>query len=122
MESWLQSSDFSTQTLKADVNSVLEVLESHDWLGENLAMEQLEKGGSDSCPAGIGIVQGDGQILHICPNRSSALVHHHVSARALGFLWRRPVTHTTQAVPLSDLPRLIRIFFNGGGIKLGTAA
>ena len=122
METWLQSSDLSTQNLKADVHSVLDALESHDWLAENLAMEQLEKSGSDSCPAGIGIVRGDGQILHICPSRSTALVHHHVSTRFLGFLWRRPVTRTAQAVPLSDLPRLIRIFISGGSIKLGTAA
>ena len=122
MESWLQSSNFSTQSLKADVNSVLEALESHDWLGENLAMQQLERSGSNFCPAGIGIVRGDGQILHICPDRKSALVHHHVSARVLDFLWRRPVTRTAHAVPLSDLPRLIRIFFSGGSIKLGTAA
>src|SRR3546814_16898038 len=50
MESWLQSSDFSSKTVKADVSSVLEVLESHDWLAENLAREQLERSGSDCCP------------------------------------------------------------------------
>src|SRR3546814_1294371 len=55
MESWLQSSDFSSKTVKADVSSVLEVLESHDWLAENLAREQLERSGSDCCQAGVGI-------------------------------------------------------------------
>ncbi|NLT69247.1 MAG: hypothetical protein GXX91_00970 [Verrucomicrobiaceae bacterium] len=77
-------------------------------------MQQLEKSGSDCCPAGIGIVRGDGQILHICPNGNSALVHRHSSARVLGFLWQRPVVQTSDNVPLSDVPRLVRIFFCGG--------
>ena len=122
MEVWLQSSDLSSKRLSANVHSALDALESHDWPGESLAMAQLEKSGLPSCPAGIGIVRGDRQILHICPDGNTALVHHHLSPRVLGFLWRHHITHTATDVPLRDARRLIRMFFSGGGIKLGTAA
>src|SRR5690606_34730305 len=112
MDCWLQSSDLSSRTIRADTASVLEALETHDWLTEDLTMQQLERDGLDSCPAGIGLVRGDGQILHVCPGPKTALVHHHLPARFLGFLWRRNVTRTAPNVPLQDVPRLIRIFFS----------
>jgi hypothetical protein len=122
MNCWLQSSDLSSRSLRADTGSVLEAFETHDWLAEDLSMQQLERDGLDSCPAGIGLVRGDGQILHVCPGPGAALVHHHFPARALGFLWRRNLTRTAQNVPLHEVPRLIRIFFSGGNAKLTGAA
>src|SRR3546814_19368798 len=68
MESWLQSSEFYSKTLKADVRSVLAVLESHDWLAENLARDQLARSGSDCLPAGLGMERADGTNLHHAPN------------------------------------------------------
>src|SRR3546814_15727046 len=67
MESWLQSSDFSSKTVKADVSFVLEVFESHDWLAENLAREQLERSGATCWPADVGLGLGAGPIAHLFP-------------------------------------------------------
>jgi hypothetical protein len=120
MRSWLQSSDLSSQEIGTDVESVLLALASHDWLAERQVFDQLEGAGSDCCPAGIGLVRDDGQILHICPDQGSALVHHHRTIRLLGFLWRRQVTRTETAVPVGELPGLIRTFFAGGDIPMAS--
>ena|SRR5690606_30030521 len=122
MECWLQSSDLSWRALRADVGSVLDSFQAHDWLSEDASMREREESGLDACPAGIGMVRGDGQILHVCPGPTTALVHHHFPSRVLGFLWRRTVTKTVMDMPLHHVPRLIRIFFSGGTVKLGGAA
>jgi hypothetical protein len=120
MKGWLQSSDFSSRDIGADLDAVLHALASHDWQAEHLAFEQLEAAGSDACPAGIGLVREDGRILHICPGQGAAMVHHHRPTRVLGFLWRRQETRTENAVPLGELPGLIRKFISGGDIEMAS--
>lgn len=112
MQAWLQSADLSHRDFDVDVDGAIRALSSHDWVGETALSKRLESEGRDFCPAGLGLVRRDGQILHVCPEGDSAVVHWHRPTRLLGFLWKRQKVRTWEDVPLSSVPAAIRDFYN----------
>ena len=113
MNAWLQSSDLSAHDLSLDAAEAVRTLQTHDWAQEIRRQADRERSGLESCPAGIGLMRDDGQILHICPSGDSALVHYHRNVRLLGFLWSRKLVLTQPAFPSGSVPDLIRWFFEG---------
>ena len=106
----LSSQDYSTQTIE----EIARVFETHDWDSELALQKALEERREDSCPPGLGVVPGDGRILHVCPNGDgTAIVHYHfeVSTR---ILWMIPTTKTeiatASSVPVDSIARVFRLF------------
>jgi len=107
---WIQNSDYSNPTglseseLVTSAAQVIEVFNGYDWAKENAYQARCEEGGSDCCPAGMGIVKTAGVILHICPNVESktAVMHMHypVPTKLLGFIKTQKASLTT----FSDVP------------------
>ena len=118
MRVWLQSADFAHRDVDADLDGVLAAFASHDWDSEAQLAERLASEGQDFCPAGLGLVRSDGQILHICPGRDSVVVHWHRPVRVLGFLWKRRSVHTWSGFSLFAIPGAIRSFFGANDAEL----
>ena len=80
---WIQRADFSTQDFTAESElEVLKVLSAHDWEGELGFRRQLESEGKECCDPGIGILPGDGRILHICPvDIDPVYLHYHYTEK-----------------------------------------
>lgn len=75
---WIQRADYSS----ADHASVrddeaVEAYRRHDWESEFALERELNASGAESCPPGIGFVAAPGELLHVCPNAETALVHYH---------------------------------------------
>ncbi len=79
---WIQRADFATTDHDpVDVATALRVFDAHPWPDELAFESELEAGGHDYCPPGIGFVDPDGPILHLCPSADGhALVHYHVGS------------------------------------------
>lgn len=112
LETWLQSSDLSSQELGSlDEAEILKLLRAHDWNSELSQQKELEERGAGNCPAGVGVTDSDGWILHICPSSEvEALVHLHSKAtRSLFGLitWQSPELHTAVKYPIADLPEAV---------------
>lgn len=75
---WIQRSDFSSTDFPAvDAESAIGILQSHDWQAELEFERARNESGLESCPPGIGLVAGDGRVLHLCPwANGSALVQY----------------------------------------------
>jgi hypothetical protein len=118
MQAWLQSADLSHRDFEADADGAIRTLSSHDWDAETALSKRLESEGKESCPAGLGLVRKDGQILHVCPEGGSAVVHWHRPMRVLGFLWKQPSVRTWVDIPLSSIPTAIRNFYDENDLEL----
>ena len=110
MQVWLQSADLSSQDHELDCEATVELFKRHNWRGESTRQAELDLKGQDNCPAGLGIVNGS-NILHICPDGVSSVVHFHYKSPLFGFLWKTGQTATQHDVPESEALRMIRAFF-----------
>ena len=118
MQAWLQSADFSHRDFEADVDGAIRARSSHDWYAETALSKRLEAEGKECCPAGLGLVRGDGRILHVCPEGGSAVVHWHRPTRVLGFLWKQQSVRTWSDIPLSSIPIAIHNFYDRNDLAL----
>ena len=115
---WIQRGDLSAVDYKAvDAARAINVYSTHDWNEELRFFSQIEKSGADSCPPGIGFVDPDGPILHVCPGaHNDALVHYtsNQSRKLLAFIpTGERMTYTRQRVTHTEVVELIRWFFDG---------
>ena len=118
MQGWLQSADSSHRDFEADAEVAIRTFSSHDWNAETELSKRLESEGKEFCPAGLGLVRGDGQIFHVCPEGGSAVVHWHRPLRVLGFLWKQQSVRTWVDIPLSSIPIAIRNFYDENDLGL----
>ncbi len=89
MTVWLQQHDLSSEDLTdPSMESVLSLLQSFDWQTEiQKEKEERESGRVDCCPAGIGMIHDEGQILHIIPtNGADFICHYHFPVKQRKFL------------------------------------
>ena len=112
---WIQRADFSTTDYDpVDVASALRALDAHPWQDEWKLQGELENGGGEYCPPGIGFVDPDGPFLHVCPGAGGRyLVHFHAKT---AFSLLRPFTttvHTGEDLRRADVGELIQHFFQG---------
>ena len=118
---WIQKSDFSSPLgLSEDepvesLEQILTVFREFDWAPENLFESRALENDQDCCPAGMGIVQGPGIILHICPEAKSntALIHIHsvVPAKRFGiFKSSSSSLHSFKNVPMDKAEEAIGHF------------
>ena len=118
MKAWIQSSDFSSKEFDLDAAEATHAFTAHDWSRENAQCAQLESEGKEFCEPGLGLVRSDGQILHICPDDDSAMVHWHKPVRVLGFLWRSPRVESFRDYPLADVGALIEAFYREDDVEV----
>jgi hypothetical protein len=111
MKVWLQHADFSEDEFQLDRESALQMFRDTDWLSELAAEDELVRNGDDSCPPGLGMVDTDERILHICPSVSGALVHFHDRQKFLGFVSRQK-SITLENVRPDRIERFIGAFFD----------
>jgi len=120
---WIQSADFSSTELGvADRTTVTRLLGEHPWQSELQKQSQLEATGDECCPPGLGVVAGEGRILHLCPEGDGTwMVHHHnrLPSRLLGFIpYTRSISETFSAVSTAHAEILIGQFFETGAVDL----
>lgn len=122
---WIQSADFSSRELGvADQASVLRLLREHPWSGELEILRQLEDKGEECCPRGLGVVAGEGEILHFCPSSEDQWeVHHHNTEprKILGFIpSSRNTSETFSGVSISQVEKLVTQFFQSGSVGISS--
>ena len=115
---WIQRADFSaTDYSPVDVAGGVHAFEGHDWRRELDHYSELEGSGVECCPPGIGFVDADGDILHICPTESGrVMVHYHFTStrRLLGLIpMPRSIVEARQDMTRSEVLELIGFFFEG---------
>jgi len=115
---WIQRGDLSAVDYEpVDAASAIEIFSIHDWNEELQFFSQIENSGGDSCPPGIGFVDPDGPILHVCPGTHDDTMVHYTSNQShklLGFIpTGERMTYTRQRVTDNDVVQLIQWFFDG---------
>ncbi len=115
MTVWIQRHDLSSENLEdTSVESVISVLKDFDWVGERQKEKAARDSGKDHCPAGIGIIHDDGQILHVVPaDDGTSMCHYHYPVKQrkiLGIFRKKPLqqTMTFTDVAEKDLLSTIR--------------
>ena len=114
---WIQRADLTVSEFEpVDLPGGLRAFQARDW-GEERALEsELEAGGEESCPPGIGFVAPTGAILHICPrSEERAMVHYHARTRSRLFGLipvPRSRDYTKEDVELARIPRIVEAFFD----------
>lgn len=86
---WIQYHDYSSISLESpDINSALEAYDATDWESELQKEQEAIDSGTKSCPPGMGFVDEDKIILHICPTFNDFLYHYHhpVRKKLFGFI------------------------------------
>jgi hypothetical protein len=110
MEAWIQSADASSKDLALEVEDAVRLLSAHSWAEEESMRKSLESERKDFCPAGFGLVRGDGNILHVCPDGVSSTIYWMDPYKALGFV-KLQRTHAWIGVPLVLAQQAIRHYF-----------
>ncbi len=113
---WIQRADFSaTEHEPVEAPDGLHAFQSHDWQQEFDLLSQLESAGRECCPPGIGFVDRDGSILHVCPSADGyATVHYHFTTtrKILGFIpVSGPALQPKQGVHRSEVLGLIGLIY-----------
>lgn len=114
MKAWLQRHDFSAAEFEVvDANAAIRILREFDWRAER---ELQARHAGDTCDPGLGLMVGDGHILHLCPNDDDCcLIHFHqpVQSRIPWFGRSRKKVQRWQDVPLELAGRMIESLFSG---------
>ena len=107
MQAWIQTHDFSSREFEApDSSYAKKALREFDWSAELDRQASRE----ESCDPGLGLVFGDGHILHFCPDRQQRyMVHFHAPPKSRFFA--RPRTLTMRDVPVGKAEQMIDAFF-----------
>jgi hypothetical protein len=78
-------------------------------------LRELEAAGLEACPPGIGFMDGQGGILHVCPSDDGpALVHYQFEQqqRWMGLIpYKASWVRTNLAAEWSQLPEFVRRFY-----------
>ena len=114
---WIQRADFSTsQHGQVNEQDALPAYQRHDWIAEVAQVRRLADSEADHCSPGIGFVTGTGDLLHVCPDGETAVVHYHFEERRklFGLVPSRKLhVVTAEAVPPGTVLDLIRLFASG---------
>ncbi len=114
MKAWLQRHDLSsTEFDVVDSDAAIRILLEFDWRAEREL--QARKDG-DTCDPGLGLIVGDGHILHLCPDGAGrCLVHFHQPTRGrIPWLTRsRKAVKSWHEVPLERVGQMIENLFSG---------
>lgn len=118
MPYWIQSADLSAVDYSpVDMAAAIRAFRDHDWDEELRLLKDLESRGEDCCLSGIGFVDPDGPILHVCPSRDGcAMVHYHANGthKVFGIIpTLQPMVHTREEVDRAEVLHLIQLFFEG---------
>jgi hypothetical protein len=114
MKAWLQRHDQSAAEFEVvDAAAAIRILGEFDWRAER---ELQAQNPGDTCDPGLGLMVGDGHLLHLCPDGDGCcLVHFHQPARSriLWFGRSRKTVQSWRAVPPELAGRMIEDLFNG---------
>ena len=79
---WIQRADFTSEEYEASgAPEIQRAFRSRAWSGELEFESRRNDSGEESCSPGLGIVAGDGRLLHLCPAATDMLVHYHYTER-----------------------------------------
>jgi hypothetical protein len=121
MQYWIQRADFTSEEYEAvNVAEIQRAFRSRSWSGEVEFENRRREAGEESCPPGLGIVAGDGRILHLCPSGSDMVVHYHFpeTKKLLGFLNSSRERTITADKELARAEELINLFVAADHKKL----
>ncbi len=115
MNVWIQKHDFESDSFEFELTDEVNLLyDEYDW---NTEIEKQKKSEDESCDPGMGLVVGDGHILHVCPNeRGIALVFFHYPGRSklLGiFSTTKQKCLRREAVSRDKVHQLVHLLFQG---------
>lgn len=114
MKAWLQRHDLSAAEFEVvDAAAAIRILREFDWRAER---ELQTRNAGATCDPGLGLMVGDGHILHLCPNDDGrCLVHFHqpVRSRIPWFGRSRKTVKSWRAVPPELAERMVEHLFNG---------
>lgn len=114
MNAWLQRRDFSCEEFElADARAAFCLLREFDWRSELKLRTETWRG---RCDPGLGLIVGDGHVLHICPDedgRSIVHFHHPVVRKILWFDFRKQKLNTWYDVPMDKVELMIESLFRG---------
>ena len=107
MQAWIQTHDFSSHELDIpDAALAKRALHEFDWSAEL----DLQASREESCDPGLGLVFGDGHILHLCPRgQQRYMIHFHSPPKRRFFA--RPRTLTMRDVSVGNAEQMIDAFF-----------
>ncbi|MGI9627408.1 MAG: hypothetical protein ACR2QM_11280 [Longimicrobiales bacterium] len=94
-------------------SQAVERFEEYDWGTELTWLGELEFAGAQRCPPGMGLVDTDPRILHLCPLSQTLLrAHYHFPARkGLGRWFGSRDTLTVESAPMEIAEDLILAFY-----------
>jgi hypothetical protein len=114
MNAWLQRHDFSAAEFEvADAAAAIRILREFDWRAER-ALQARNAG--DTCDPGLGLMVGDGHLLHLCPDgdgRCQVYFHQPVRSRIPWLGRSRKKVQSWREVPLELAGRMIEDLFHG---------
>lgn len=125
MKVWTQRHDFSSSgdSAVSSPEEAVAILRNFDWASEIRLEEEALAKGADCCPAGMGLISQNKDILHIIPQRAdTALVHFCYARRKslLGiFRWDVETLLSVTDFPAGRFAALIERHFAGD--RLGVA-
>lgn len=120
MTAWVQRHDYSSEEETIlSVEEAVEILRRFDWETEITCEEEALARSHDCCPAGLGLVSEEGQILHIIPRRDSmAMIHYHYGSGG----WSRESVVTVEGFSLALVRPLMERHFAGAGSTIEVLA
>lgn len=114
---WIQHADFTTEDHDlVDAAEGLRVFTEHDWAGEMSLCSALDTSGRQYCQPGIGLVNPNGAILHLCPGADGqTMVHYHLKTvrKFLGIPLARQTVLSKPNFQQRQAAELVRLFFSG---------
>lgn len=110
---WIQGPDFNANDYDAvDVNGAIAVFKGNNWTEVEKARDLRENKDDEYCDPGIGIVPGDGRILHIALNKGNEFyIHYHFKKE--GLFGTSDKTASKMSTDIADIPYFIELFFSG---------
>lgn len=104
LQYWIQRADFSSANYPAvRFKRGLAALKGHDWSKERAYEARRYAEEEETCPPGIGYVQKDNSVLHICPREYGAQC----------FLLSEDSILELPYANAADQQRLLRLFYKG---------
>lgn len=115
MNAWIQKHDLSADEFQvSDAADAIKRLREFDWRPE---CELQQNSSGEVCDPGLGLVVGDGHILHICPrSQESCTVHFHfLETKKFLFFFSKPRQDlkTWRSASIEQAERTIEYLFRG---------
>lgn len=119
MKVWTQRHDLSTgnELTVSSVDEAAAILRDFDWESEIKGEEEALASGAECCPAGMGMISQNKDILHIIPRRGDAALVHFCYPRRKSLLgtfhWDAETLLSVADFPAGRLTALIERHFAG---------